>query len=485
MPFSSKASFLIALTTYAHHGFTAPIDLAWYPPAASDISNVTYVLSGTGVYDFIYNSSSNPNGVLYGSYNWCNMPHIRRQEYIQPHDDFSLVFVEVIHRHHKRTVYASNAFPIESYGWDCNDVELYYYAQSAGGPRPAHPYWQPYYSPINPFRPESGFVGTCQFPQITAGGLDDAWQHGKDLFDVYADFLSLATSDITQRSSFRVTQNTITSQVAGEIINGMLHEQSNVPVLVQPLDTDSLEPTYPCETASTLYSAEQSTASWKSHLDAAAPLFAQLDDISGIPSSNADWHVSFDHYYDNLSARQCHGKPLPCKLVHGVNSTVCVTQAMADEVYRLGNWEYSYLYRNDSRSLDAAVGSFGIWIGELSQHISDVIEGKSEATYFHNVAHDGSISRLLSILQVDAMVWPGMGAEVVFEVWAKYDWDERVDAHYMRVLWGGKVLRSSNPTLGLMDMVPLKTVLAYFDGLVGTRANMVPGKCNGSIPYHA
>jgi hypothetical protein len=36
----------------------------------------------------------------------------------------------------------------------------------------------------------------------------------------------------------------------------------------------------------------------------------------------------------------------------------------------------------------------------------------------------------------------------------------------MRVLWGGKVLRSSSPTLGLMDMVPLETVLAYIDGLV-------------------
>lgn len=51
----------------------------------------------------------------------------------------------------------------------------------------------------------------------------------------------------------------------------------------------------------------------------------------------------------------------------------------------------------------------------------------------------------------------------------------------MRVLWGGKVLRSSNPSLGLMDMVPLDTVLAYFDGLVGVGASLVKGKCNGSI----
>jgi len=52
----------------------------------------------------------------------------------------------------------------------------------------------------------------------------------------------------------------------------------------------------------------------------------------------------------------------------------------------------------------------------------------------------------------------------------------------MRVLWKGQVLRSSNPSLGLMDVVPLETVFAYFDGLVGVGASSVLGKCNGSIP---
>jgi acid phosphatase len=33
-----------------------------------------------------------------------------------------------------------------------------------------------------------------------------------------------------------------------------------------------------------------------------------------------------------------------------------------------------------------------------------------------------------------------------------------------------------------MDMVPLETVLAYFDGLVGVGASLVQEKCSGSIP---
>jgi hypothetical protein len=281
--------------------------------------------------------------------------------------------------------------------------------------------------------------------------------------------------------------------------------------------------------------------------------------------------MSLDHYYDNLSARQCHAKPLPCKLVNGVNSTTCVTQKNADEVYRLGNYEYSYIYRDDPRSLAASATSYGVWIGELTTNIRNFISRKSNVIYRHNVAHDGSVSRLLSILQLDVMVWPGMGSEVVFEVYKKDSTTPtpttmvtatpsviapncnhdnclrqfiqqsaavssfcptytaspasgalptfvsncgglaaRVSSacscivtptstasatasptaspgtsasgYYMRVLWKGQVLRSSNPSLGLMDMVPLETVLAYFDGLVGASASLVKGRCDGSIP---
>jgi hypothetical protein len=331
-----------------------------------------------------------------------------------------------------------------------------------------------------------------------------------------------------------------------------------------------LEPTYPCSVSSNLFNAIKSGANWTNHLTAASPLYATLDDISGVSPTDSGFHASFDHYYDNLSARQCHAKPLPCKLVNGVNSTTCVTQTETDEVYRLGNYEYSYIYRDDPRSLAASATSYGVWIGELTTHIRDFVDGKSSVIYRHNVAHDGSISRLLSILQLDVMVWPGMGSEVVFELYKKdastpttpttvvtatpvvapncnHDNCLRqfiqessavsqfcptytastassslptfvsncggvasrvssacscivtptsttstapptstsgtsASGYYIRVLWKGQILRSSNPSLGLMGMVPLETVLAYFDGLVGVRAASVQGKCSGAVP---
>ena len=100
------------------------------------------------------------------------------------------------------------------------------------------------------------------------------------------------------------------------------------------------------------------------------------------------------------------------------------------------------------------------------------MDGSSGIIYRHNVAHDGSMSRLLSILQIEKMVWPGMGSEVVFELYSKGG------CYFVRVLWGGQVLKSANPSLGLMDMLPVASLLTYIDGLVGKMAGKVPGLCS-------
>ena len=74
------------------------------------------------------------------------------------------------------------------------------------------------------------------------------------------------------------------------------------------------------------------------------------------------------------------------------------------------------------------------------------------------------------------MVWPGLGAELVFEVYKSGD-----GGRYVRILWGGVVLQSSYPALGRVDMLPLDTLLGYFDELVGVGAKKVPGLCNAPL----
>ncbi|KAI0171674.1 phosphoglycerate mutase-like protein [Hypoxylon sp. FL1284] len=387
----------------------AQVDLAWYPPSSTSVNNLTAALTSQGVYGFIFNTSETPDGE-YGMYNWCNMPHVRKSEYVKPDSSYELSYVEVIQRHHKRTPYASNSFPVESYHWDCDDQGLYYYGSTVDSDvaQPARGFWKGYISSVNPYT-SSGWIGTCQFPQLTSAGLDDSWAHGRDIYEVYHDllgFLPGRDEDWRSKVTYRVTQNVITSQVAGMVIGGMWQTTDSVPLMIQALKVDSLEPQYNCSVGSSLFNAIQSSsnAAWQDQLDATADFFATLDDISGVPRDDSGFHVSFDHYFDNLSARQCHAKPLPCKLENGANSTTCVDQALADAVYRMGEWEYSQIYRDDPDSLVASATTFGVWISELSQHLREFIDNKRDIVYFHNIAHDGSVSRLLSILQIDEMV---------------------------------------------------------------------------------
>ncbi|KAH7078813.1 cytochrome P450 [Paraphoma chrysanthemicola] len=408
------------------------IDLGWYPPKKSWINDLGQVLNGTGTNGFLFNGSQTPDGVAYGTYNWCNMPHVRAQEYPRVSGEYELRYVEVS----------------------------------------APTYWSVFTNDVNPFQ-QNGFKGSCQFPQITRSGLDDSWQHGQDLYSVYHDLLGFLPENLSDKVSFRVTNNQITSQVAGMLVEGMLKPSSTVPLKIQPTGIDSLEPQYSCPKASSLYSSYgvgSKAPNWTAHLTAAKPIFDSLDAISGVPSDSTEWHKSFDHYYDNLSARQCHAKPLPCS---SNDTSACVTQDQADAVYRLGQYEYSFIYRDSPQSLQAAVGSYGVYLAELADNIRSAISGSSSVIYRHNVAHDGSVSRLLSFLQIEQMVWVGMGSEVVFEIYQK----QKDGKEYIRILWGGQVLKSSNPSLREVDMLDLDVFLGYVDGLVGQRAGKVVQFC--------
>lgn len=85
------------------------IDAKWHAPDLDYWdTDLDAVINATGTYGYIFNTSALPEELKYGSYNYCNMPHVRRAEYQVAPKEYNLEYVEVIHRHHKRTPYASN-----------------------------------------------------------------------------------------------------------------------------------------------------------------------------------------------------------------------------------------------------------------------------------------------------------------------------------------------------------------------------------------
>lgn len=92
-----RATFMAALAaSLARHGKAAStVDISWYPPNATVINDLSQVIGGSGVYGFIYNSSTTPPNE-YGTYIWCNMPHVRATEYKRPSPEYQLQYVEVV-----------------------------------------------------------------------------------------------------------------------------------------------------------------------------------------------------------------------------------------------------------------------------------------------------------------------------------------------------------------------------------------------------
>ena len=98
------------------------------------------------------------------------MPHVRAAEYIRAPTNYTLVYVEVIQRHHKRTPYASNLFRPEDIQWDCTGQGPYVGGKGIDTGDTAGVYLQGARGTMNPFERQyaTGFEGsTCQFPAST------------------------------------------------------------------------------------------------------------------------------------------------------------------------------------------------------------------------------------------------------------------------------------------------------------------------------
>ncbi|KAF8870060.1 hypothetical protein BD779DRAFT_1479232 [Infundibulicybe gibba] len=206
-----------------------------YPPKSTQINNLTQVLSGSGA-PGIFDSSTTPLKD-YGEYNWCNMPHVRTQEYKKPAKEFTLEYVEVIQRHHKRTPYA-NTFFKENIAWSCDGSGPVHSGKSVG----------------------PGFVGSTLVGDEISGDLRATYAKSLGLGDT----LDPKTAQISYKNirGDKQLPNLPSSQRNRA---GFIPGTTNAAVLIQSSSFDSLEPTYPCSKANSIKPGA-GDPNWDAHL---------------------------------------------------------------------------------------------------------------------------------------------------------------------------------------------------------------------------
>lgn len=277
--------------------------------------------------------------------------------------------------------------------------------------QPIPVYAQTYQDPTNPFTP--GVNGSCQFPQITIGGVEDGYQHGKDLWHLYGDKLGLIPKEPNSRVWFRSSESPLTQASAGAVLRGVWPKYNGALPLHQMVSSvDTVNAGYSCDAISSTLDQLKTTDEWNAHLNVTADLRSTLGSMLGATSS--DWQTTFDHFSDNFQARLCNGYELPCSVT---NSSACVTEEMAEEVFRAGDWEWNYYWRTNPYVVKYIQLVEGLFLGEIVARLKAVRDGKASLDYVHVFIHDGDIGPILGALGIDILRWPAMASNIAFEIW--------------------------------------------------------------------
>lgn len=251
------------------------------------------------------------------------------------------------------------------------------------------------------------------FPQLTVGGILDAEQHGRDLWSLYGeklDFLPKTPGNAT--TFFRSSESALTQDTAGGVLRGIWPSfTGSLPLHQQESAVDTINDGYACTGRSNQLAALETTPTWLQHINETQPLIANLSSFLGaLPSA---WTATFDHLNDNFQARLCNGYNLPCD----VNNTAeCVSQAQADEVFRAGDWEWNYYWREYANSTLYIQLTEGLFIGEILAQIEGVVNGTSPLKVAHTFVHDGDVGPIAGALGINQLRWPGMGSNIAMEI---------------------------------------------------------------------
>ncbi|PKY06112.1 phosphoglycerate mutase-like protein [Aspergillus campestris IBT 28561] len=457
-------------TPSSHAAQESPHSISFYPVALNHTTYITNRTQGThgGIYSAPVHRASDPDEN--DRYNYCTMPHPRPETYVAPEPvangsvAATLVYVEYMQRHQRRTPY-NLLSELQDQEYTCDDVHPHIYAAPApdnNNPAPIPVYGQTYTDPTNPFLTDT-IPGTCQYPQLTKGGILDGYRHGRDLRAVYGGNSLLSETGPSSQVWLRASSSALTQGSAGAVLRGLWPDYNGgIALRRQTEGIDTVDSGFTCAARERMLEQMKAARVWREHLGVTMVLREELGEMFDISEEEEDgaWMNSFDHFADAFQARVCNGYGLPCRAKkegekEGEN---CVTQEQAEEVFRAGDWEWNYWFRGSDLAKEYIQLVGGLFIGEIVRRLEGVVEGRPDWVYSHTFMHDGDLGPVLGALGIRALRWPGMGANVAVEVW-------RTDGEgfYARVLYSGRTVETIH---GTMEWMPLGELLEILGGFV-------------------
>lgn len=400
------------------------------------------------------NKHATPRSKEYGVYNYCAMPHPHVDTYELPQAILngsvkgSLAALTYVQRHQKRTSY--HTYEDEDVQYDCSQLVPFLFGEnrdSTGLLNAAIPVHDYVYTPdSNPYV-RTGYVphGSCQFPQLTIGGLEDGFQHGRDLWNVYGEKLGIipAVPDL-DLIWLRRSNKDLTAQTAGGVLRGLWPEHDEtLPIHQQRAEVDTIGSYYPCAKRDKLKKDLKKTQEWKEHDKLMEPV---LDELHKTVFGESDY--KYEKWSDTFQSRLCNGYPLPCG-----NGTSCATNNAAAQVFSGEDWEFYQQYIVDPNAQEYARLKVGLLVGEIIEQLKETVAGVSGVVYRHYFAHDGDVAPMATTLGLKTMKQPGMGINIAVEIWkveqVTYEPEQHPlptvcePEHYVRVLWAGAPIRSN------------------------------------------
>ncbi|KAJ5288887.1 hypothetical protein N7478_001917 [Penicillium angulare] len=392
-------------------------DASFYPPldSMSYITNSKY-----GTYGGVFTASTDrETTVINGSYNYCTMPHPTADNYQPPSPvqngsvEARLIYLEYVQRHQRRTPY--NILPGgEDQEYNCDNIHVITVSSTVNSSLESiSMYSETYTDPANPFASRS-VSGSCQYPQLTLGGVLDGYRHGRDLWAVYGEQLGLLpSSPDTKAVWFRASGSPLTHASAGAVLRGIWPNYDGpLPLHQQASNIDTVDQGFPCPSRSRLLSKIQSKEEWNEHILATQALRDRLAAL--FDANKTDWMTTFDHFSDNFQARMCNGYRLPCSRNDPLN---CATEEDAYAVFRAGDWEWNYWWHRNQNASQYIQLTEGLFLQEIVSRLEAIEGRKLERAYTHNFLHDGDLGPILGALNIQQLRWPGMGSNIAFEVW--------------------------------------------------------------------